>query len=161
MLFAADRRAEYGQKPETFEFLGFKHACGRDRSGQFAVIRVPSVKSCRKFLARTRDWLKRCMHWKRRDQQRHLSTMLRGFYQYFALYHCERKLLWVFREVQRHGFNACAVGANVIGCSGATSQAGRGSNCPIPKRCTRWYKRDKRGERGLWEPSAGNPHAGC
>ena len=41
------------------------------------------------------------MHWKRRDQQRHLSTMLRGFYQYFALHHCERKLLWVFREVQR------------------------------------------------------------
>ena len=27
--------------------------------------------------------------------------MLRGFYQYFALHHCERKLLWVFREVQR------------------------------------------------------------
>ena len=99
--FAADRRAEYGQKPDTFEFLGFKHVCGKDRSGQFALIRIPSVKSCRKFLARTHDWLKRCMHWKRRDQQRHLSTMLRGFYQYFALHHCERKLLWVFREVQR------------------------------------------------------------
>ncbi len=31
-------------------FLGFKHVCGTDRRGRFAVIRVPSVKSCRKFL---------------------------------------------------------------------------------------------------------------
>jgi RNA-directed DNA polymerase len=98
--FAAERRAEYGQKPETFEFLGFKHVCGADRSGRFALIRLPSVKSCRKFLTRTREWLFRHRHWKRRDQQSHLWTMLRGFYQYFALHHCERKLQWIRREVQ-------------------------------------------------------------
>lgn len=98
--FAAERRAEYGQKPESFEFLGFKHVCGADRSGRFALIRIPSVKSCRKFLARTREWLFRQRHWKRRDQQSHLCTMLRGFYQYFALHHCERKLQWIRREVQ-------------------------------------------------------------
>jgi hypothetical protein len=34
--FAADRRVEFGQKPETFEFLGFKHVCGTDRGGKFA-----------------------------------------------------------------------------------------------------------------------------
>src|SRR5215510_10839917 len=104
--FAADRRAEFGQKPETFEFLGFKHVCGTDRSGKFALVRIPSVKSCRKFLARTRDGVKRHMHWKRRDQQRHLSVMLRGFYQYFGLYHCERKLAWVQHEVQRQWVRA-------------------------------------------------------
>src|ERR1035438_5179018 len=36
-------------RPETFEFLGFKHVCGVDRAGRFALIRIPSVKSCRKF----------------------------------------------------------------------------------------------------------------
>jgi hypothetical protein len=41
-------------RPETFEFLGFKHVCGVDRRGRFALIRIPSTKSCRKFLARTR-----------------------------------------------------------------------------------------------------------
>lgn len=104
--FAADRRAEFGQKPETFEFLGFKHVCGMDRSGKFALVRIPGVKSCRKFLARTREWVKRHMHWKRRDQQRHLTVMLRGFYQYFGLYHCERKLHWIRQEVQRQWVRA-------------------------------------------------------
>ena len=44
-------------RPETFEFLGFKHVCGVDRKGRFALIRIPSAKSCRKFLARTREWI--------------------------------------------------------------------------------------------------------
>lgn len=98
--FAAERRAKYGQRPETFEFLGFKHVCGTDRGGRFAVIRLPSVKSCRKFLARTHKWLTRHMHWKRRDQQRQLQIMLRGFYQYFGLHHCQKKLSWILREVK-------------------------------------------------------------
>ena len=55
--FAAVERGKHGQRPETFEFLGFKHVCGVDRSGRFALIRIPSTKSCRKFLARTREWL--------------------------------------------------------------------------------------------------------
>ena len=40
------------------------------------------------------------MHWKRRDQQRHLREMIRGFYQYFRLHHCQEKLDWIRREVQ-------------------------------------------------------------
>lgn len=99
--FAREQRAKYGKRPKTFEFLGLKHVCGVDRGGHFAVIRIPSVKSCRKFLARTHEWLIRHTHWKRRDQQRHLHVMLTGFYQYFGLHHCQRKLQWVMREVQR------------------------------------------------------------
>lgn len=98
--FARDRAAEYGIQPETFEFLGFKHVCGTDKGGKFTLVRIPSTKSCRKFLANTREWLKRHMHWKRRDQQRHLTTMLRGFYQYFALHHCKPTLDRIRREVQ-------------------------------------------------------------
>ena len=40
-------RGRRGLRPETFEFLGFKHACGVDRRGRFALIRIPSTKSCR------------------------------------------------------------------------------------------------------------------
>src|SRR5258708_39343621 len=32
--------------------------------------------------------------------------MLRGFYQYFALHHCDRKLSWIRHEVQRHWVHA-------------------------------------------------------
>jgi RNA-directed DNA polymerase len=99
--FARERTAEHAAKPETFDFVGFKHVCGIDRSGKFALVRIPSPKSCRKFLARTKDWLKSHRHWKRRDQQRHLTMMLCGFYQYFALHHCKPKLDWVRCEVQR------------------------------------------------------------
>ncbi len=73
--FAAQRRAQFGQRPQSFEFLGFKHVCGVDRGGRFAVIRLPSTKSCRKFLARVHEWLVGHMHWRRRDQQAHLRTM--------------------------------------------------------------------------------------
>ena len=90
-----------GEKPETFDFLGFKHVCGVGQGGKFALVRIPCVKSCRKFLAKSKEWLKRHMHWKRRDQRRQLVTMLRGFYQYFGLHHCKPKLDHVRREVQR------------------------------------------------------------
>jgi RNA-directed DNA polymerase len=104
--FARGRKAEYADKPETFEFLGFKHVCGSDRSGKFALIRIPSQKSCRQCLARTKEWLKSHRHWKRRDQQRHLRRMLGGFYQYVALPHCKPKLDWVRCEVQRQWMRA-------------------------------------------------------
>jgi RNA-directed DNA polymerase len=105
--FAAITRLRYGQgRPETFEFLGFKHVCGVDRSGRFALFRIPSVKSCRKFLIRTREWIFEHRHWRRWEQQQHLTRMLRGFYQYFALHHCERKLSWVRQQVQRQWISA-------------------------------------------------------
>jgi group II intron reverse transcriptase/maturase len=105
--FAAITRQRYGQgRPETFEFLGFKHVCGVDRSGRFALFRIPSVKSCRKFLTRTREWIFEHRHWRRWEQQQHLTRMLRGFYQYFALHHCERKLSWVRQQVQRQWISA-------------------------------------------------------
>jgi group II intron reverse transcriptase/maturase len=99
--FAREDAAKYGAKPGAFDFLGFKHVCGTDKNGKTAIVRIPSTKSSRKFLDRTHEWLKRHMHWKRRDQQRHLASMLRGFYQYFALNHCVSKLYWIFGEVRR------------------------------------------------------------
>jgi group II intron reverse transcriptase/maturase len=105
--FAAITRQRYGQgRPETFEFLGFKHVSGVDRSGRFALIRLPSAKSCRKFLIRTREWIFAHRHWRRWEQQQHLTRMLRGFYQYFALHHCERKLSWMRQQVQRQWISA-------------------------------------------------------
>src|SRR5437899_11896834 len=93
--------SEDRRKPDTFDFLGFKHVCGTDRGGKFALVRVPCDKSRRKFLAKSKQWLSRHRHWKRRDQQKQLVMMLRGFYQYFGLHHCKPKLDGVRHEVQR------------------------------------------------------------
>ena len=97
----AESNTKYGERPETFTFLGFKHVCGSGRKGEFALVRIPSVKSCRKFLDQTHAWLKGHMHWRRRVQQRQLGIRLQGFYRYFALHHCKRKLDWVRGEVER------------------------------------------------------------
>lgn len=98
--FAIESKAEYGEKPETFDFLGFRHICGVGKNGEFTLIRKPTVKSCRKFLDKVHQWLKAHLHWKRRDQQKQLKSMLEGFYQYFSLYHCIDKLNLIRREVQ-------------------------------------------------------------
>src|SRR4051794_1445629 len=43
--FATERRAAAGQRrPETFDFLGFTHYCGRTRSGRFVVKRKTQAK---------------------------------------------------------------------------------------------------------------------
>lgn len=97
--YARERSAKYDKKPETFDFLGFRHISGVGINGQFALIRKPTVKSCRKFLDKTHKWLKEHIHWKRRDQQKQLTSMLRGFYQYFSLYHCRNKLMFIRQEV--------------------------------------------------------------
>jgi len=105
--FAAVTYLRHGLgRPETFDFLGFEHVCGVDRKGRFALIRIPSAKSCRKFLARTREWIFHNRHWRRWEQQEHLTKMMRGFYQYFGLHHCERKLNWVRQQVQRQWISA-------------------------------------------------------
>lgn len=90
-----------GVKPGTFTFLGFEHICGVDKNGKFALIRRPSKKSCRKFLNRTNEWLKKHIHWSRKDQRGQLTMMLNGFYQYFGLTHCKSKLDYIHYEVKR------------------------------------------------------------
>jgi group II intron reverse transcriptase/maturase len=101
----------------TFDFLGFKHLGGRDLKGRYAVLRIPTTKSCRKFLDSVKTWLAKNMHTNRVDQQKHLTRMLRGFYQYFGLNQCMEKLrlirlyvvrLWVKtlrRQSQRHKYS--------------------------------------------------------
>src|SRR5438270_13446841 len=97
---STDYFAKYRDRLDANGFLYCTHVCGTDRRGKFAVVRLPSRKSCRKFLARTKEWLSDHRHWKRRDQQRQLTTMLRGFFQYFGLHHCKRRLDAVRHEVQ-------------------------------------------------------------
>ena len=46
--FARDNRSHTGQgKPQTFDFLGFTHCCGKTRKGKFMVLRLTSAKRLR------------------------------------------------------------------------------------------------------------------
>ncbi|BAS27397.1 RNA-directed DNA polymerase [Limnochorda pilosa] len=87
--------------PYHFDFLGFRHHLGTDRKGRMAVVRIPSPKSVRKFLAEVKEWLRQHMHDRPQDQQGALARKLQGFYQYFSLWRTYRKLSVVRREVLR------------------------------------------------------------
>lgn len=99
--FAKERRESQGKRTETFTFLGFKHVCGTDRKGRFCLVRIPSTKSCSKFLKKTKEWLWKHMHFTVRQHQEKLTQMLRGFYNYFGLTHCCHKMDLVQYRVKR------------------------------------------------------------
>jgi RNA-directed DNA polymerase len=61
--FAAEDRQRRGEgKPETFDFLGFTHICGKTRSGAFQVMRRTMRKRLRTKLRAVKAELRRRMH---------------------------------------------------------------------------------------------------
>jgi RNA-directed DNA polymerase len=73
------------RRPETFDFLGFTHICGKDRRGKFALRRRTSCKKRKGKLAELRQEVRRRKHEPAREQHRWLSTVLRGHYRYYAV----------------------------------------------------------------------------
>lgn len=97
--WAAENRRRKGQgKPQTFQFLGFTHICGRKRSnGYFTVYRQSMRKRLQAKLAEVKAELRRRMcrpvpevgHW--------LSTVLTGHYRYYGV-PMNARALWLFRD---------------------------------------------------------------
>ncbi len=84
-----------------FDLLGFRHHLGTDRYGRMTVVRIPSPKSVRKFLSAVHEWLRQHLHDRPSEQQKVLAQKLRGFYQYFALWHTTTKLRTIREQVYR------------------------------------------------------------
>ena len=99
--YAEKDAAEVGKRPETFDFLGFTHVCETTRHGKYMVARIPTKKSLGKFRARVHQWLRTNMHKSPRLQQRKLTEMLNGYYQYFSIYGSLPKLKLILDEVER------------------------------------------------------------
>jgi group II intron reverse transcriptase/maturase len=85
--FAAERRKTRGQgRPETFEFLGFVHACGRTRKHKwFTVVRRISAARQRSKL----KWLRRrLMIWRHHPPAQvgaWLQRVVEGYFNYYAV----------------------------------------------------------------------------
>jgi len=61
--FAAENRRRAGQgKPETFNFLGFTHICGKKRNGRFTVVRQTIRKRVQAKLSVVKTELRRRLH---------------------------------------------------------------------------------------------------
>ena len=84
--FAAERRARRGLgKPETFDFLGFTHICGKTRKGRFWLRRITISKRMRAKLKADNDQLKRRRHQPIPVQGRWLASVVRGHMAYYAV----------------------------------------------------------------------------
>ena len=83
---AARARAARGVgKPETFDFLGFTHMCGKTRTGRFWLKRKTISKRMRAKLAEVKDQLKRRRHQPIPEQGRWLASVVRGHLAYYAV----------------------------------------------------------------------------
>ena len=84
--YAAERRERRGAgKPETFDFLGFTHACSRTRKGTFAVLRFPIKKRVRAKLRAIKEALWRRMHRPVAETGRWLQSVVSGWLRYYAV----------------------------------------------------------------------------
>ena len=84
--FAAENRKKRGErKPETFDFLGFTHICGKKRSGKFAVLRKTMRGRMSAKLKEVKTELKARMHAPIPMVGRWLASVLRGHFQYYGV----------------------------------------------------------------------------
>ena len=101
--FAADRRAARGLgKPETFDFLGFTHICGKTRKGRFWLRRITVAKRMRAKLKQVKDQLKRRRHEPVPEQGRWLGSVIRGHLAYYAVPGNVRAVRSFRKQVTRH-----------------------------------------------------------
>jgi group II intron reverse transcriptase/maturase len=84
--FVAPNRERRGEgKPETFNFLGFIHSCGKTRKGKFCVLRQTVQKRMRAKLREVKMELRRRMHEPVPEQGKWLRVILLGHYRYYGV----------------------------------------------------------------------------
>jgi group II intron reverse transcriptase/maturase len=84
--FAAERRKRRGQgKPETFNFLGFTHACDTTRHGRFIVLRQTMAQRMRAKLRELKESLSRAMHDGITATGQWLGAVVRGHFRYYGV----------------------------------------------------------------------------
>ena len=83
---AAARRSSRGLgKPETFDFLGFTHICGRSRKGRFLLTRITRADRRRAKLKEIDQQLRRRMHQPIPVQGARLRQVVTGHFAYYAV----------------------------------------------------------------------------
>jgi RNA-directed DNA polymerase len=82
---AMDRRRRGVGRPETFEFLGFTHACARTKRGRFKLKRLTSKKRMRAKLQGLKEELKLRRHQPIPEQGQWLASVVRGHLAYYAV----------------------------------------------------------------------------
>ena len=84
--YAAENRQQRGErKPETFDFLGFTHICGKTRRGKFTVLRQTIRKRMRAKLKVIKLELRRRMHEPLKEVGQWLRAVVGGHIRYYGV----------------------------------------------------------------------------
>jgi RNA-directed DNA polymerase len=84
--FAAENRERRGQgRPQTFNFLGFTHACDKTRTGRFLVLRRTMAVRMRAKLRAIKQELRKRLHEPAVKVGQWLRSVLSGHYRYFGV----------------------------------------------------------------------------
>jgi group II intron reverse transcriptase/maturase len=104
--YAAERRKKRGEgKPETFNFLGFTHICGRNhQTGKFTVQRKTIGKRMAAKLKDLKGKLRQRMHARIPGTVKWLQQVVSGYFQYHAIPGNWARLQSFRDEVQRTWF---------------------------------------------------------
>jgi group II intron reverse transcriptase/maturase len=103
---ARDRAARGDGRPETFDFLGLTHYCGKTKAGRFWLKRKTVSKRMRAKLAEVKDQIKQRRHYPVPEQGKWLGSVVRGHLAYYAV-PGNTYAVRAFREqVIRHWFKA-------------------------------------------------------
>ncbi|RPJ83778.1 MAG: group II intron reverse transcriptase/maturase [Acidobacteria bacterium] len=115
--FAEPNARQRGKKPESFDFLGLTHYCGKTRYGVFKVKRKTSAKKFRAKLAEFTKWIREHrMKLRTGELLKRAKVRLRGHLQYYAItdnsamcdsyrYQLTRLLFkWLNRRSQRKSY---------------------------------------------------------
>lgn len=83
--YAKRNRKRRGEKPETFDFLGFTHYCSKSKIGKFRVKRKTSAKKFRAKVQEMKKWIKGRIHCKVSETIKLLNVKLVGHYRYYGI----------------------------------------------------------------------------
>jgi group II intron reverse transcriptase/maturase len=90
-----------GNRPGTFDFLGFTHWWGQSRKGNAVVQRLTAAGRLRRAIRTIAEWYRRNCHRPIAEQHETLSQKLRGHYAYYGITGNYRALVRLRQAVQR------------------------------------------------------------
>jgi RNA-directed DNA polymerase len=84
--YAEQERRRRGEgKPDTFNFLGFTHSCGKTRKGKFMVLRQTMRRRWQAKLKQVKAELRQRMHEPVPEMGRYLRSVVAGHMRYYAV----------------------------------------------------------------------------
>jgi hypothetical protein len=127
-----NRRNRGDGKPETFNFLGFPHSCGKTRKGHFTVLRQTMRRRWQAKLQALKEELWRRLHTPIREQGAYLRSVLLGHYRITECLGMGRRWVRFGRPSVPCGVWSCAVAARATTCRGAACEVPSSAGFPCP-----------------------------